>query len=792
MPNHIEYIVNGNFNGAEWQTYSAVLPDSTTYDITQQPASGTVTYDTTLKSFVVSGTAPGDDFFLYRPHLADGSFGAVKKQCITTIIPANRQTGYRARAGSSYCFKIEQIPLAYSVSGTSGDAFADANLNININGVDHIFAKGSTGSIGAYVGDTVIVKAFAHTPAVGSSPMLELFINNPGDPFHYDSGSLSANPPPDFIIIAPTFTVLSATSYAISAVSSAFDVHPDPFSFTNQTNLYPSTPTNSNTQTITGITTSVPITVTGGIQYAKNGGSFTNSSGTINNNDVVQLKNITSPSDSTAVSGTVTIGDRNQTWTITTGDTTPDAYAFTALIEQQLNTVVQSNIDTITGLTLLVPISITGGQYSLNGGAFTSANGTISNGDTVQVQLTTSASPNTLASCTLNINGVTATFNATTYHVLTVNIHISEQADPFSDANGAASNNGILISRDTGTGTTTHPNIQSRLTLIFDSFSETPTTGSAPTKTMSITRTVGGTTTTIYPSTTNSNNPGDPDLMYTETGVDNATYDMYVSSYAAAPVAPVSCGMPTTYGGGAGFPTDTIISLGAGTGLVNFFYDAQSIPDKFQVYFDGALVIDTGYKGDISQQTTLNAALAAMGLPPETITNGNIDGIGRGQTSFNKTTASTTALVRVYSPITGTAWTFNLQCPTAFSNKTINYSFINSNTGSGGTDTNSTLVYAQVKDDTNGQIIAAYYNQAHGVSLITHGTTFLDDGGTLSISYNDIVAPTHRVKSHGFFTSGNIDYPNPPGYVDVPNGTPQTVTSIPKANITQLQSDIAD
>lgn len=120
----------------------------------------------------------------------------------------------------------------------------------------------------------------------------------------------------------------------------------------------------------------------------------------------------------------------------------------------------------------------------------------------------------------------------------------------------------------------------------------------------------------------------------------------------------IPCGTSTTYSGGEGFPTENIINLGSSLGTVTLTYDAFSIPDKFQVFFDGVKVIDTGYKGDTSQQSALDSALAAMGLPSETITTP-----GSGTATFSKGTATTTATVRVYSPLAGTSWNYTLSCP---------------------------------------------------------------------------------------------------------------------------------
>jgi hypothetical protein len=133
-PSFVEYLYNDGFSTGQWQTSSDLLPDNVTYEVTQQPATGNVTYDNTLGSFLVSDTAVGNDYFLYRPVLGGGNYGAIKKQCITTVVPANRSKGWLAKAGTEYCVKKEVITIDYEV--VEAPDFADANLTIEVNGVD--------------------------------------------------------------------------------------------------------------------------------------------------------------------------------------------------------------------------------------------------------------------------------------------------------------------------------------------------------------------------------------------------------------------------------------------------------------------------------------------------------------------------------------------------------------------------------------------------------------------------------------------------------------------------------
>tara|TARA_B110000503_G_scaffold132579_1_gene208662 strand:+ start:977 stop:1825 length:849 start_codon:yes stop_codon:yes gene_type:complete len=127
-------------------------------------------------------------------------------------------------------------------------------------------------------------------------------------------------------------------------------------------------------------------------------------------------------------------------------------------------------------------------------------------------------------------------------------------------------------------------------------------------------------------------------------------------------VADIPCGAGSQYAGGPAFPQVDVVELGSSTGIVTLTFNARNLPDKFIVEFDGVEVINTGYRGSASYQTTLNTALAELGLNAETI-----QGVGAGTATFQKTTASTTATVRVFAPINtpslSTVWDYTLSCP---------------------------------------------------------------------------------------------------------------------------------
>lgn len=214
-----------------------------------------------------------------------------------------------------------------------------------------------------------------------------------------------------------TSAVLTVGTYSDSFdATTKLDTIPDAFSFTPVTSAELSTLYTSNSQTITGLGTTSPYTVTGG-EVSINGGSFTSSPGTIAPGDSVRVRRTSSGSYEVTVTVTLTIGGVSGVYSITTKDTTPDPFTFTAQTGVNLSTVTTSNTITISGLGSGVSVPVTVGafgEYSKNGGAFTTLAGTGVNGDTFAVRLTSSGSYLTLATTSLTVGSVSSTFNVTT------------------------------------------------------------------------------------------------------------------------------------------------------------------------------------------------------------------------------------------------------------------------------------------------------------------------------------------------------------------------------------------
>ena len=234
-----------------------------------------------------------------------------------------------------------------------------------------------------------------------------------------------------------SYSTATNTTLTIGGVSDTFtsttttaapDTTPDAFTFTDQTGVALNSLITSNTITVSGINTSTSISITGGT-YSINGGAFTSGSGTVTNGQTVTVQHTSSSSYTTATNTTLTIGGVSDTFTSTTqafvSDTTPDAFYFTDQTGVALSTVITSNTITVAGINSATSISITGGTYSINGGAYTSSSGTITNGQTVSVRHTSSSANGTITNTTLTIGGVSDTFSSTTVATADIN------PDPF-------------------------------------------------------------------------------------------------------------------------------------------------------------------------------------------------------------------------------------------------------------------------------------------------------------------------------------------------------------------------
>jgi len=192
------------------------------------------------------------------------------------------------------------------------------------------------------------------------------------------------------------------------------DTTPNAYSYTATTNAEPSAVITSTAVIISGINTSTNVTITGG-EYSIAGGAFTSAAGTISSGQTIAIRLTAPATNSATASAQLTVGGVAGTFSVTTkADTTPNAFSFEPKTDAELGTEHTSNPITVEGIDTAVPITITGGEYSINEGAFTSAAGTVSVSNTVVVKATASSVKETVQNAVVTIGGVSATYAVTT------------------------------------------------------------------------------------------------------------------------------------------------------------------------------------------------------------------------------------------------------------------------------------------------------------------------------------------------------------------------------------------
>jgi hypothetical protein len=202
------------------------------------------------------------------------------------------------------------------------------------------------------------------------------------------------------------------------------------FSLTDQTGVALSTLITSNILQVSGIpagcNSEVVATGAGNPQFQVCSNAtcstliqdWTNVPHVISNGQYFRVRLTSAATGGTDYTALVELGATRDNWTVTTAgiDTTPNAFTFTDETGQALNALNTSNIITISGINAPTSVTVTGTgspQISINGGAWATS-GTITNGQTLQVRLTTANAFTTTRSATVNVGGVTDVWSVTT------------------------------------------------------------------------------------------------------------------------------------------------------------------------------------------------------------------------------------------------------------------------------------------------------------------------------------------------------------------------------------------
>ncbi len=175
----------------------------------------------------------------------------------------------------------------------------------------------------------------------------------------------------------------------------------------------------SETRTLVGIGSNVQLACPPAASASLNGGPFVAGCNiTASNGDRVSFAWRAANADGSAGTLSLNIGTSEvRDFTIVTAfsnDTTPDVVALLPQSYVAPGSTVVSNEARVTGLGPAAPISVSGGEYSIGGGAFTSMEGVVFNGQSVRVRQVAAAGNGTSSTATLNIGGVSTAFTAFT------------------------------------------------------------------------------------------------------------------------------------------------------------------------------------------------------------------------------------------------------------------------------------------------------------------------------------------------------------------------------------------
>lgn len=192
--------------------------------------------------------------------------------------------------------------------------------------------------------------------------------------------------------------------------------------FTDQTGVEPGVLITSAAITVTGIESSVNASVSGdgSPELSTDDGNSWTSSGTpvsVTNGTQIRLRLTSGAFDQTRTA-TLDVNGVTGDFNVTTrsADTTPDAFALTAVTGANPNSLISSSPVTITGIEAPVAVSVSGDgapEFSTDGGSSWATTGSVSPDGSIIVRLTSGAFTEVRVA-TLTVGGITGDFSVTT------------------------------------------------------------------------------------------------------------------------------------------------------------------------------------------------------------------------------------------------------------------------------------------------------------------------------------------------------------------------------------------
>jgi len=338
-------------------TGSDVNGDTLSYNVTSTPASGTLTGTAPNLTYTPNTGFTGDDNFSYT--VSDGI--ATSSPATISVVVTNTAPTGAAQSVSTHA----DVSLSIVLTGTDADSDAIT------------YSVASDPENGTLTGTA---PDLTYVPAAG-------FVGN--DSFTYTVSDIFSTSVASTISIAVTNTapiasfqsVTTDRSTALSILLTGTDADPE------DTSLSYTVASNPSKGELSGTAPNLTYTP---YADALNTDSFTYT-----------------VSDGIATSAAATIE-------INVTNAVPNTFTFTDLPEVAPSSTVNSNSVTVEGINQPSTVTITGGEYSINGAAFTSTAGTVTVNQAIVVRVSASATAAETVSAVLNIGGVEDTFSVTT------------------------------------------------------------------------------------------------------------------------------------------------------------------------------------------------------------------------------------------------------------------------------------------------------------------------------------------------------------------------------------------
>ncbi|MCP3955025.1 MAG: hypothetical protein GY697_22820, partial [Desulfobacterales bacterium] len=165
-----------------------------------------------------------------------------------------------------------------------------------------------------------------------------------------------------------------------------------------------------------GYDSAAPVTIAGtGCAMNINGAGWTSVGANVSPTQAIGVRTTSSASQASTVDCTLSVGGVSDIFSVTTEDTTPDAFVFTDVTEAALSTLTTHANITPVGYDSAAPVTIagTGCAMNINGAGWTSVGANVSPTQAIGVRTTSSASQATTVDCTLSVGGVSDIFSVT-------------------------------------------------------------------------------------------------------------------------------------------------------------------------------------------------------------------------------------------------------------------------------------------------------------------------------------------------------------------------------------------